>query len=159
MAAGSTLHGDAIDLAVTAGPDELLAASNIMAYRHAGRARMVASAAFVAVVGIAFGLGMAWLTGVMILDGALISLYAVLGTLLAFIGLRFRTGRSHKAAFSKSTLRNMVVPVRLDPVGLTFGVRALDLKLAAKFDAYGKGGEVQKDLTAPILSLCQIKAG
>jgi 4a-hydroxytetrahydrobiopterin dehydratase len=39
------------------------------------------------------------------------------------------------------------------------GLSALDLKLAAKFDAYGKGGEVQKDLTDPILSLCQIKAG
>jgi 4a-hydroxytetrahydrobiopterin dehydratase len=39
------------------------------------------------------------------------------------------------------------------------GLSALDLQLAAKFDVYGKGGEVQADLTAPILSLCQIKAG
>ena len=38
------------------------------------------------------------------------------------------------------------------------GLSALDLKLAARMDIYAGAAEVQRDLTAPILALCQIKA-
>jgi 4a-hydroxytetrahydrobiopterin dehydratase len=38
------------------------------------------------------------------------------------------------------------------------GLSALDLKLAQKMDAYAGAAEVQRDLTAPILSLCENRA-
>ncbi len=38
------------------------------------------------------------------------------------------------------------------------GLSALDLKLAARLDIFAGAAEVQRDLAAPIMSLCQIKA-
>jgi 4a-hydroxytetrahydrobiopterin dehydratase len=38
------------------------------------------------------------------------------------------------------------------------GLSALDLKLAQKMDAFAGAAEVQRDLTAPILALCEIRA-
>jgi 4a-hydroxytetrahydrobiopterin dehydratase len=38
------------------------------------------------------------------------------------------------------------------------GLSALDLKLAQKMDAYAGAAEVQRDLTAPILALCENRA-
>jgi 4a-hydroxytetrahydrobiopterin dehydratase len=39
------------------------------------------------------------------------------------------------------------------------GLTALDLKLAGAMDAMAGAAEVQRDHSAPVLSLCQIKAG
>lgn len=38
------------------------------------------------------------------------------------------------------------------------GLSDLDVRLARKMDTYAGAAEVQRDLTAPILALCQIKA-
>jgi 4a-hydroxytetrahydrobiopterin dehydratase len=39
------------------------------------------------------------------------------------------------------------------------GLTMLDIRLARKMDACAGGAEVQRDLTLPVMSLCQIRAG
>lgn len=114
-----------LHLVLSVPPTRLLDAGQAMARRFHGLKTRVLLALTLFTAGLTSGLIIAYVFGVPWLVAALISVYALLGAILATALFQRLSARRYRAVFATSTLRQQAVPVTLSDAGITFGVRAL----------------------------------